>query len=338
MKTKYLFSILIIGALAFAQFAVLRKTDIRVSPTSLAGVPAGAQADADAGDAPVPAYDVRPLRKPKQKYLGVTVKGGADMKRIRTFAKEIDKKPNLVAVFESFDDEFAASEVRKLHEYGALTIIRWEPYDVPLKDIAAGKHDEYVIRFAQAVRELNLPIALTFAHEMNGHWYSWGTKTNKAAHFVAAWRHLHRIFEQQGATNVIWTWTPNVINYLRSVKLKPLYPGDAYVDWVGIDGYYTVHGQKTFADLFGPTMREIRTFTKRPMLIVETGAEPAANRPEQIENLLTTVAASKDLIGVTYFDINGSGQWNIDRDRAALRAFARGAGKDVYGFDIRTLR
>ncbi|MGR6321905.1 glycosyl hydrolase [Micromonospora soli] len=334
MRTKYLITFLAVLALAFTELAVLRKVDIKVN----SGVTGGPGGVASPVEEQVPAYDVTALKSPAGKYLGVTVEGGAEMGRIRGFADEIGKTPNLVAIFESFDDKFAASEVRELHQYGALAVIRWEPYEVPLRDIAAGKHDAYVKEFAAAVRMLNLPIALTFAHEMNGHWYSWGTKKTTAAEYVAAWRHLHEIFEQQGATNVIWTWTPNVINYLRKVSIKALYPGDAYVDWVGMDGYYTVRGQKTFKDLFNPTIKEIRTFTRRPLLIVETGCEPAAGRPAQIADLLSNVARRKDMVGVAYFNINGSGKWNIDRDQSALSSFKRAAAKDVFGFDIRTAK
>ncbi|MFJ6198307.1 glycoside hydrolase family 26 protein [Micromonospora sp. NPDC092111] len=333
MRTKYLVTFMVVLALAFTEVAVLRKVDIKVGAGS-AG-PGGAAAAAE----PVPpAYDVTALKSPSGKYLGVTVEGGAEMGRIRAFAEETGTTPNLVAVFESFDDKFAASEVRELHQYGALAVIRWEPYDVPLRDIAAGRHDAYVREFATAVRTLNLPIALTFAHEMNGHWYSWGTKQTRAAEYVAAWRHLHDVFAQAGATNVIWTWTPNVINYLRKVSIKALYPGDAYVDWVGMDGYYTVRGPKTFKDLFEPTITQLRTFTRRPLLIVETGSEPSAGRPGQITDLLSNVARRKDLLGVAYFNINGSGKWNIDHDQAALRSFRRGATKDVFGFDVRTVK
>ncbi|WCN80642.1 glycoside hydrolase family 26 protein [Micromonospora sp. LH3U1] len=335
MKTKYLITFLVIFALALTEVAVLRTVDIRVSSSSLAAPDGGGPAAVV--EAP-PAYDVTALRSPKGKYLGVSVQGGAEMDRITSFATETGKKPNLVAVFESFDDKFAASEVRELHQYGALAVIRWEPFNIPMRDIAAGKHDAYVKEFAASVRMLNLPIALTFAHEMNGPWYSWGTKANKAAEYVAAWRHLHEIFAQQDATNVIWTWTPNVINYLRKTSIKALYPGDAYVDWVGMDGYYTIKGQKTFDSLFGPTIREIRTFTSRPLLIVETGAEPSTRRPAQITDLLSNVARRKDMIGVAYFNINGSGKWNIDKDSAARRSYKRGAATAVFGFDVRTAK
>ena len=51
-----------------------------------------------------------------------------------------------------------------------------------------------------------------FGHEMNGNWYSWGYQhALTAAVFVAAWRHIVTVFRPQGAGNVTWLWTVNVI-------------------------------------------------------------------------------------------------------------------------------
>ena len=53
------------------------------------------------------------------------------------------------------------------------------------------------------------------------------------AKFRAAWIHTWTLFQQEGATNVEWVWCPNNGNY----PYKGFYPGDRYVDWVGVDGY-----------------------------------------------------------------------------------------------------
>lgn len=334
MKTKHVIVGALIFAIAVVEFTVLRKVDIRAEVP--AGIPRpGASAPATA---PAPAYDMTALRAPKKDYLGVALQGGVgDLSSFNAFAGRIGKKPNLIAVYESFHDGFAASQVRLAHNAGAMAIIRWEPFDVPLKDIAAGKNDDYVTKFAQAVRRLNLPIVLTFAHEMNGNWYSWGRQKTEPADYVAAWRHVHDVFRKQDATNVIWTWNANVINPVPRVKLQPLYPGDAYVDWLGLDGYYTAKGQKTFETLFEPSIRQIRAFSAKPLLIVETGVEPRPTRPTQIKDLLTAVATHPDVLGVVYFNINGSGKWNIDTDTSALAAFRTQAKSSAFGFDIRTV-
>ncbi|MGY0235219.1 glycoside hydrolase family 26 protein [Longispora urticae] len=330
MKSKYLFMIMAILAVAAIEVAVVRTIPIRGHAGGILAAPIN-----EPTQAPVPTYDVSRLVLPKTKYLGVSVAGGADAGRIRAHAERTGKEPNLVSIFESFKDGFAASEARRLHEGGSMAFIRWEPFDIPMKDIAEGKQDTYITGFAKAVRNLNLPIAMTFAHEMNGHWYSWGTKGNTPEEYVAAWRHVHDIFRAQNATNVLWAWTPNVINPVRGVELGPLYPGDAYVDWVGLDGYYTLDGQRNFKDLFGPSIAAVRKFTAKPIIIVETGVELNPSRPSQIVNLMTSVATSPDVIGIVYFNINGSGDWNIDNDPAALKAMREQAQNPVFGFSVK---
>ena len=107
---------------------------------------------------------------------------------------------------------------------------------------------------------------------MNGTWYSWGYHHVPPRVFVAAWRHVVTVFRAGGARNVTWLWTVNVIQKTVHV-MSPVrwWPGRAYVNWVGIDGYYRRPSWK-FAALFGPTIKAVRTLTLDPILISETGA------------------------------------------------------------------
>ena len=50
---------------------------------------------------------------------------------------------------------------------------------------------------------------LSFGHEMNGNWYSWGNTNSTPAQFIAAWRHVVTVFRAVGATNVKWLWAVN---------------------------------------------------------------------------------------------------------------------------------
>ena len=233
MKTRHAIVGATIFALAMVEFAVLRTVDIRGEvPARIEEVATRVSATPGASSA---AYDVSALRMPKRDYLGLVLADGisTDLASYHELAAKIGTKPNLITLYESFADGFAAAQVRTAYRAGVMTVVRWEPFDIPLKDIAAGKHDQYVSTFAGAVRRLNLPIVLTFAHEMNGDWYSWGPHKTDPADYVAAWRRVHDLFQQQDARNVIWTWTANVINPVPRVPLQPVYPGDSYVDWIG---------------------------------------------------------------------------------------------------------
>lgn len=337
MRTRHLIVASVIVSLAIVEFGVFKGIALtNGQPPKSTGTVAGALAAYPSPTAPPPPFDVKPLLAPKNKYLGVALPGvPTDVANVSKYADLVGKQPNMLTIYASFDDGFAASQVREAYQQGALAIVRWEPFKPKLADIAAGKHDAYVTKFAKAVRTLNLPIVLTFSHEMNGNWYPWGHSKNDPADFVAAWRHVYDLFQQADATNVIWAWTPNVINPVPSVKLKPLYPGDKYVDWIGMDGYFTSRGAHTYSTLFGPTKRAIRKFTKKPFLVVETGAEPGASRPTWIRDMLRGVAADKEMLGLVYFNQNGSARWKIDSDQAAVTAFRSQADKPTFGFEVK---
>jgi len=334
VKTRYLIAVMVIVAAGLVEYGLVSLVNLNDhSASGRTGSP-GAPAPTTS-NAPPPVYDVTSLIKSTHKFVGVTVSGApGSMAPIDAFAQAIARKPNIIEFYEGFMDGFDASGVRRAYQYGALPLISWEPTKVPMASIAAGDKDEYVKAFARDVRTLNLPVAITLAHEMNGNWYPWGRQKTTAASFVAAWRHVHSIFVSVGATNVIWVWTPNVINPAPRVRLGPLYPGDAYVDWVGMDGYYTHKGQKTFSTLFGPTISSVRKFTKKPILIVETGAESGSSRPTEITDLFHGVTHTPGFIGFIWFDNRGSGSWRIDADRASVTAFKRGARSSEFGYDV----
>jgi mannan endo-1,4-beta-mannosidase len=256
------------------------------------------------------------------------------MDGVQDFAARTSLRPNIITVYQEFGDPYVASEVRRAYAYGALTIVRWEPYRARLADIADGRHDAYLKVYAAAVRSLGLPVALTFAHEMNGRWYPWGSHQNTGRAFVAAWRRIHGIFEAAGASNVIWTWTPNVISGAPGVRLARWYPGDTHVDWIGLDGYFTADGPWTYRSLFGPTMEEIQGFSKCPFLIVETGVERGSFRIAALRSLLRGVAKDSRMLGFVYFNQRGSRDWALDGDREAFATIATLSRRLKYGFKV----
>ena len=63
-----------------------------------------------------------------------------------------------------------------------------------------------------------------------------------------------------------WLWTVNIINNTQHGKIPPpdpWWPGNSYVTWVGIDGYY-LKSSWQFAPLFGPTIAAVRALTSNP--------------------------------------------------------------------------
>jgi mannan endo-1,4-beta-mannosidase len=281
-------------------------------------------------------FDVRPLLKPPRKYLGAALDGAPEsLAPVRDFAGRIGKQPNLLEYYVAWGSRFDSQRVRNARAAGALPLMVWEPFEPSIAEIADGATDAYTRKFASAVRTLNLPVAICFGHEMNGNWYPWGTTATDPVDYVRAWRRIHDIFLDVGAANVIWVWSPNNINPVPQVPLKPFYPGDSYIDWIGVVGYYTDSGASTFPMLFGPTMAVVRKFTHKPILIVETASQPGPRKRKDVADLFAGVAASPDVIGFIWFDYVKRADWRIGSDPSALAEFKRRAANDLFGFDVK---
>lgn len=296
----------------------------------------GGQPSAPTGSPqPVPQnlpYDMSRLLDPAGgKFFGVEAQGAPSLAPVISFAASVGKRPDLIGQYLAWNSSFDPRAVTAAWSYGALYYLAWEPYGISLPAIAAGRSDTYITRFADAVRALNLPVAISFGHEMNGNWYPWGTGQSTAAEFVAAWRHIHDLFVHAGASNVIWVWNPNVISPVPQVQLSPYWPGASYVDWVGITGYFPTSGPETFASLYGPTIGEIKHFTAKPLLIAETSVETGPTELQAAHSLVAGVRRRRDVLGFIWFDFNKGGvDWQIE-SRPVLRAALVG---DIAGLHL----
>ncbi|GAA3237416.1 glycoside hydrolase family 26 protein [Actinocorallia longicatena] len=276
------------------------------------------------------------LRATKRKYLGIYVEGkykDNPAAQSKVLKKNVGRAPNIMKHFQAWNAPYPADWAKAAYKVGALPQLEWEPHGVPLKTIAAGDSDAFLHAYAKQVKASKVPVMISFGHEMNGWWYDWATKKTTAKQFVAAWRHIHDIFKAEGATNAKWLWAPNVIYPMPKVKLKPLYPGNSYVDWVGVIGYYKGQKNATFKGFFEPTIKKIRTFSKKPILLAETGSKRGPKRNKEIADLLTNVAKRKDIIGLIWFNMNkpGDGDYRIEATKSSLKTFRTYVTKYPYG-------
>jgi hypothetical protein len=266
------------------------------------------------------------------RYLGVFEPDAPESTSgISTFAQAINRQPNLVSYYSPWLEPFQTHFAESAAQLGATTVVQIDPKNVSLSDIASGRYDAYLRSYAAAVKSFGRRVVLSFGHEMNGNWYSWGYRHTPASVFVAAWRHIVTVFRQVGADKVSWLWTVNVVDkYVPIPNPAAWWPGKSYVNWVGIDGYYFSSSQ-SFAQVFGATIVDIRELTKAPIFIAETGASVAAGQPAKISDLFSGVEAY-GLLGFLWFNadsVNASDgvalRWRI-KSREALAAF-RGDAK-----------
>jgi beta-mannanase len=258
------------------------------------------------------------------------------------------RKANLIETYVHWGGGWSAftqlrSGIAAAIAHGSTPVISWmsdDPsaagqaaYDV--RSIAGGSWDAYARSWADGLRALRSPVLLRLDSEMNGNWMTYspgfGGNGTTAADFVAAWRHLHDIFRAAGATNVSWVWSPNV-EYTGSQPLRPLYPGDAYVDWVALDGYNwgTTYGHvwQSFGQVFDSSIAAVERLTSRPFMIAETAsAEAGGDKAAWITGMFAELASRRDIRGLIWFDLNKETDWRIASDPASAGAFRAGLGR-----------
>ena len=261
-------------------------------------------------------------------YLGVYTHSVPDSYAgVTAFGSAIGAKPDIAMYYSGWYVPFQTRFATTAANNGAVPLVQMDPDTVSVAGIASGRYDGYLSAYAEAVRAYRNPVILSFGHEMNGDWFPWGYRHASPTVFVAAWRHIVNLFRALGARNVTWLWTINIINDAHGGNIPrpgPWWPGNSYVNWVGIDGYYLKSSWK-FAPLFGPTIGAVRQLTADPILIAETGAVPAAGQSGKITDLFAGIR-QYGLLGFVWFDsTNSIGQQFAINTPAAIDAFRKGA-------------
>jgi mannan endo-1,4-beta-mannosidase len=248
--------------------------------------------------------------------------------------------------------DFPAAEMESIREHGAIPFFSWASQSTPssldepefqLSDVIAGTYDSYIREFAEAAKAWGHPFFLRFNWEMNGNWFPWseGVNGNQPGEYVAAWRHVHDIFTEVGATNASWVWCPNVDPFGKLQNLSSLYPGDEYVDWTGLDGYNwgtnpaSPKGWMSFDELFSKTYDQITETIapSKPLVISEVGSsEYGGSKSAWIENALLSARTNyPDLRGICWFEKYDDGMdWPIESSASATSAFASGIQDSSY--------
>lgn len=153
---------------------------------------------------------------------------------------------------------------------GTIPMLSWG-VDFTGGAVVDGSEDTYLRTQADAVASYGKPVFLRLDWEMNGSWYpEWGSLTVSSATYVEAWKHIWTLFQQAGATNAAFVWCPNVGD-MGGRSWTEWYPGDDYVDWVGLDVY--PEPSDAAADVSGPGgLDELAAFAERegkPAMLAE---------------------------------------------------------------------
>jgi len=309
----------------------LRRPVVRLSALGVALGLVGAAVIASPGAAVDGGCVTRAVGCDSRMALGLATEGmPRTTQALESLEQDLGRTADVALTFTAFRFAFDGPRLRDLALAGRIPMITWEPWDptvpeqdrYPLDTIAAGASDPYLKAQAQRIREIGRPVAVRFAHEMNADWYPWGAGVNgnTPADYVAAYRHVHDVFEAEGVRNVTWVWSPASVDTPYAPDLADFYPGDDYVDWVGLSAYFDEETD-TWANAVAPTVRQLAEVAPQaPLYLTETGVLPGPNRAEMIHDLLRNLLRTPGAIGFTWFDVDSRHDWRIDDDPAALDA------------------
>ncbi len=253
--------------------------------------------------------------------------------------------PNSIAGVGSDAPLFSPSQEQLVEADHLVPLISWGTENLPLPSIIDGSEDAIALAPAAALAKAypgTLYIRLDW--EMNGAWSGWNPDNaaqagldETPATYVAMWRHVVNYFRAAGVTNVKWVWSPNVDG--GTGTMAPYYPGDSYVDEVGLDGYNYAYTQGaswlTPEQVFGASYAEMEDITSKPVIITETSSVEAnsteaaegLSEAQWMEQLSTYLPTLDNLIGVCWFNqlatVSGYGavDFSVNTSSASLAAW-----------------
>jgi len=256
---------------------------------------------------------------------------------VTSFESLIGRPLAMERVFYRWDEPWPTADDVWTLDAGRIPFISWNTRLangswVSWADIAAGRDDALLHQRAAALIAFGSPVVFSFNHEPEN-----DPAAGSAADFVAAYRHIHDVFEADGVTNVTYAWTMMAWSF-RSGNAAAFYPGDDVVDIVAADGYNQygcAQGNapwRSFSDIFAP-FQSFGAEHGKPMIVAEWGVHDDPADPDHAATWFDDAAAQlelwPDIVGVLYFDADrGCARW-VDDSAASLAAF-RAMGADPY--------
>jgi len=210
-----------------------------------------------------------------------------------------------------------ANELCDDYWHGRVPVIGWKcdqtvypGYRSSNKAVADGQDDSVIQATRQALAQYPGPVFLRWAWEFNLIEYgsqnevvnnqqvdycAYYTPPKTLNHkslapayddFIAAWQHIWNVFNPSdtanGTGNVMFFWNPNAGTRHAWDDPSPYYPGDEYVDWIGIDNFQRSFSiSETFDNDFEKTYDELKGNAK-PLMVGANGSPNYADLPPPI--------------------------------------------------------
>ena len=258
--------------------------------------------------------------------------------------KELDHFFEFIMTYKTFpaEEPFPIADLKKVYDEGRVVMLTLQPFSKDLKWIAVpefieGDHDDKIIELAKMLKELNEPVFVRPINEMNGDWDPWcawffGKDTDL---YIKAWQHIVELMREHGGDKLQFVWNPHDRSYpdFNWNNAHMYYPGDEYVDWVGLTGYNngTSHPGdvwREFDPIYKPLYNDyLRRYSSKPFIITEFSTnEVGGDKGKWIEEGFKSLAKNYPNIKIAVWFDGRDGLWEyqIDSTEESFNAFKEG--------------
>lgn len=251
--------------------------------------------------------------------------------------------------YQSLNTPLPATEINEAAKLGkivelSLQTMNTNPGEIDIYEILDGKYDSYLEQYAKDIKSLDTPILFRLNNEMNGDWCGYCAYhfAKDAELYRETWKYIYNIFESNDVDNVLWVWNPNHKSFPNFNWNNALvyYPGDEYVDIVGLTAYNTGNyyaGEKwsTFDELYKEYYNEYSRMFEKPLMITEFSSSilggDKVSWVKDMFNNLNDYPRIKVAIWWSHIDYDGENNearvYRIDRPVEVLDVFKENLSK-----------
>ena len=262
-----------------------------------------------------------------------------DLSEAIAFNRWVKNKLSVVITFVPVDvspyvrKQFVNEYLDALWKAGFVPIVTLEPWSI--EEISSSKllknnnlreqFRAWANQFAKWIGPSSQrKLILRPAHEMNGSWYPWSADAGvNPVEYRRMWRAVYDIFQDKVlcSDDIRWLWSINA-ETTADVDVAAYYPGDAYVDWVGVDGYNFGGSQdwsvwRNPESVFERAFKKVRNISDAPLSVPEFGC--SSIRDGNIDPVAKSswVADTFELFNkwnvrlASWFNINKETDWRV---------------------------
>ncbi len=235
-----------------------------------------------------------------------------------------DLRQDVEVSLDGVNFESMKSWMKEAYERGGINTISWH-MNHPVTDgstwdktpgvaaiIPGGEQHEkfklWLDKFAAFTQDLRgedgelIPVIFRPYHEHTGSWFWWGEEQTTVEEYISLWRFtVEYLRDEKGVHNLLWAYSPDnqagreFNNYMKK------YPGDEYVDILGMDDYGSLKDRdpSEFSDELAWLVNEANKRNKIAALS-ETGVENIPNPNWWTEQVIPTFTSNPAAKGVAY--------------------------------------